>query len=92
MPVTRLSWPLVLFGVATLGVGIFFVASPHETLTVFVRIAGIFLLVDGLLAIVGSIFGRGEGRGLLALVGVFYLGVLPGGLLSIAADSVKSIF
>jgi NADH-quinone oxidoreductase subunit N len=29
---------------------------------------------------------------LLALVGVFYLGVLPGGLLSIAADSVKSIF
>jgi NADH-quinone oxidoreductase subunit N len=29
---------------------------------------------------------------LLALAGVFYLGVLPGGLLSIAADSVKSIF
>jgi len=69
-PVTRLWWPLVLFGIATLGVGIFFVASPHETLTVFVRIAGIFLLVDGVLAIFGSIFGRGEGRGLLALVGV----------------------
>ena len=29
---------------------------------------------------------------LLALVGVLYLGVLPGGLLSLAADSVKSIF
>jgi hypothetical protein len=29
---------------------------------------------------------------LIALAGVFYLGVLPGGLLSIAADSVKSIF
>jgi uncharacterized membrane protein HdeD (DUF308 family) len=69
-PITRLWWLPVLFGVATLGVGIFFVASPHETLTVFVRIAGIFLLVDGLLAICGSIFGRGEGRGMLALIGV----------------------
>ena len=29
---------------------------------------------------------------LLALVAVFYLGILPGGLLSIAHESVKSIF
>jgi hypothetical protein len=29
---------------------------------------------------------------LIALVAVFYLGVLPGRLLSIAADSVASIF
>ena len=36
--------------------------------------------------------GRGAGRHLLALVAVFYLGVLPGRLLSIAADSVASIF
>ena len=28
----------------------------------------------------------------IAMVAVFYLGVLPGGLLSIAADSVASIF
>ncbi len=47
-----------------------FVFSPHETLTVFARLGGIFLLVDGLLAIVGSVFGRGEGRALLALVGI----------------------
>jgi hypothetical protein len=32
-------------------------------------IAGIRLLVDGVLAIVASNFGRGDGRGLLALVG-----------------------
>jgi uncharacterized membrane protein HdeD (DUF308 family) len=69
-PVTRLWWLVMLFGVVTVGVGVFFVASPHETLTTFARIAGIFLLVDGLLAIFGSIFGRGEGRGLLALIGV----------------------
>jgi uncharacterized membrane protein HdeD (DUF308 family) len=66
----RLWWLLVAFGVATLGVGVFFVASPHETLSTFTAIAGIFLLVDGLLAIFVSISSQGEGRGLFAMVGV----------------------
>jgi uncharacterized membrane protein HdeD (DUF308 family) len=66
----------VLFGVLTLGVGVFFVVSPHETLSTFTVIAGIFLLVDGVLAILASIFSGGEGRGLLALIGV--LSVLAG--------------
>ena len=35
---------------------------------------------------------RGSSGMLLALVAVFYLGVLPGRLLSIAAESVTSIF
>ncbi len=69
-PVTRLWWLLMLFGVVTLGVGVFFVVSPHETLTTFARIAGIFLLVDGLLAIFSSVFGQGESRCLQALIGV----------------------
>ena len=69
-PVTSLWWLFVLFGVVTLGVGVFFVVSPHETLSTFTVIAGIFLLVDGVLAIFGSIFGKGDGRGLLALIGV----------------------
>jgi uncharacterized membrane protein HdeD (DUF308 family) len=69
-PVTSLWWLLVLFGVATFGVGVFFVVSPHETLSTFTVIAGIFLLVDGVLAIFGSLFGKGEGRGLLAVIGV----------------------
>ena len=69
-PVTSLWWLPALFGVVTLGVGVFFVVSPHETLSTFTVIAGIFLLFDGVLAIFGSIFGKGEGRGLLALIGV----------------------
>jgi uncharacterized membrane protein HdeD (DUF308 family) len=69
-PVTSLWWLPVLFGVVTFGVGAFFVVSPHETLSTFTVIAGIFLLVDGVLAIFGSIFGKGEGRSLLALIGV----------------------
>jgi uncharacterized membrane protein HdeD (DUF308 family) len=63
-----LWWLLVLFGVVAIGVGTFFVASSHETLSTFTVIAGIRLLV-GVLAIVASNFGRGDGRGLLALVG-----------------------
>ena len=69
-PVTSLWWLPVLFGVVTVGVGVFFVVSPHETLSTFTVIAGIFLLIDGVLAIFGSIFGKGDGRGLLALIGV----------------------
>jgi uncharacterized membrane protein HdeD (DUF308 family) len=66
----NLWWLVVLFGVAVLGVGVFFVAAPHETLSTFTVIAGILLLVDGVIAILASIFGRGEGRGLLATIGV----------------------
>ena len=69
-PITELWWLFVLFGVLTLGVGVFFVVSPHETLSTFTVIAGIFLLVDGVLAIFASIFSKGDGRGLLAIIGV----------------------
>jgi uncharacterized membrane protein HdeD (DUF308 family) len=69
-PVTSFWWLFVLFGVVTLGVGVFFVVSPHETLSTFTVIAGIFLLIDGVLAIFGSVFNKGDGRGLLALIGV----------------------
>jgi uncharacterized membrane protein HdeD (DUF308 family) len=43
--VTRLWWLVALFGVIVAGVGIFFVVSPHETLSTFTVIAGIFLLI-----------------------------------------------
>lgn len=69
-PPTNLSLLMMLFGLAAFGVGVFFVASPNETLSTFTAIAGIFLLFDGVFAIIGSIFGRGDSRGLLALVGV----------------------
>ncbi len=67
---TSLWWLFVLVGLVALGVGIFFIVDPHETLSTFTVIAGIFLLIEGALAIAGSIFGRGEGRGLLAVIGV----------------------
>ena len=66
----QLWWLVTLFGAAVFCVGVFFVVSPHETLSTFTVIAGIFLLVDGVLAIGTSIFAKGEGRGMLALIGV----------------------
>jgi len=71
-----LSWFLIVVGLLTLAVGVFFVASPHETLKVFTVIGGILLLVDGLLAIIGALVGESESRGLLAMVGV--LSVIAG--------------
>jgi uncharacterized membrane protein HdeD (DUF308 family) len=53
-----------------LGLGVFFIASPEHALSTISVIVGTFLLVDGVLAIIASIFGKGEGRGLIALVGV----------------------
>ena len=70
---TVLSWFLIVVGVLTLGVGVFFVASPDETLKVFTVLGGILLLVDGLLAIIGALVGVSESRGLLATVGVLSL-------------------
>ena len=65
-----LWWVISLVGLVALGVGLFLVFSPHETLKTFAVNIGIFLLVDGALAILGSIIGKGEGRGLLAIIGV----------------------
>jgi uncharacterized membrane protein HdeD (DUF308 family) len=70
------SWFLIVVGALTLAVGVFFVASPDETLKVFTVIGGILLLVDGLLAIIGALVGVSESRGVLALVGV--LSVIAG--------------
>ncbi|MFT4048420.1 MAG: DUF308 domain-containing protein [Solirubrobacterales bacterium] len=63
-------WIMLILGLISLAFGVFFVASPHETLSTFTVIAGIVLLVEGLLAVLASIFGKGEGRGLLATMGV----------------------
>lgn len=71
-----LWWLILLFGVVTFAVGVFFVVEPHETLKVFTVIAGIVLLVDGVLAVIGAIVGVSESRGLLATVGV--LGAIAG--------------
>jgi uncharacterized membrane protein HdeD (DUF308 family) len=68
-PATTL-WPLLAaFGAVVLALGIFFVVSPEHALSTISVIVGILLLIDGVLALIASVLGRGEGRGLIALVG-----------------------
>jgi len=66
----------VALGVVTLIVGIFLIADPHETLKTLTVIFGILLVLDGIIALLGAIFSRAEGRGLLAVVGI--LGLIAG--------------
>ena len=50
-PVTSYWWVFVLFGLVTLGVGVFVVVSPHETLSTFTVIAGVLSALAGLVLI-----------------------------------------
>ncbi|CAB4934405.1 unannotated protein [freshwater metagenome] len=67
-----LWWIFMLFGLLTLAAGIIIVAWPGISLVTLAVIAGIFLLVDGVFAVVSSITADkgAEGRGLLAIIGV----------------------
>lgn len=66
----HLWWLFVLFGVLTLGAGIVVLVWPDISLATLAVVVGIFLLVDGVFDVIGSITGEGEqGRGLLALLG-----------------------
>ena len=67
---------IAVFGAAVALAGVFLIVSPHETLSTLTVIVGVLLLVDGILAIGSSLAGHGEGRTLLALVGV--LGAIAG--------------
>ncbi len=67
---------LLVFGLLMFAAGVFLIADPHESLKVIMRIIGVVLLIDGVLALVGAAVGRVEGRGTLAIVGV--LGVIVG--------------
>ncbi len=64
------GWLAVVFGIVLVGVGIFLIVSPKEAISTITVIVGILLLLDGVIAICSSIFSDGEGRGLLAIVGI----------------------
>lgn len=76
---TRASWLSALLGLLSLVAGAILVAQPSHSLSALAVIFGIFLLCDGIVALVSS-FGRRDGTGALqAVIGV--LGVIAGILL-----------
>lgn len=67
--VRAVLYALLVYGLLMLALGIFLIASPHETLKVVTKVVGICLILDGVIALVAGAVGR-ESRGMLALVGI----------------------
>jgi uncharacterized membrane protein HdeD (DUF308 family) len=63
-------WIPIVMGLIALGVGVFFVVRNDSTLKTVTVILGIFLLVQAVVELLVAIFGKGEGRGVLALIAV----------------------
>ncbi len=72
-------WLALLIGLLAIVAGIIVILKPSNSLSTLAVIFGIFILVDGIVALVGSLSRAVESRGLLAVVGA--LSVIAGVLL-----------
>jgi uncharacterized membrane protein HdeD (DUF308 family) len=63
-------WLLVLVGLLSIVAGVIILFKPSDSLATLAVIAGIFLLVDGILELAHSFMHGTENRGLVALLGV----------------------
>lgn len=63
-------WLLLLVGVLSIAAGIIILIKPSDSLSTLAVIAGIFLLVDGILELAASLMRGTRNRGSLALLGV----------------------
>lgn len=71
-------WLLLLIGLVGVVAGVIILFKPSESLATLAVIAGIFLLLDGILELIDSVLRETPNRGLVALVGVLsaIIGVL----------------
>jgi len=72
----RAWWLLLVVGIASLAAGIILVFRPSNSLATLCVIAGIFVLIDGIVELIRSFGSSTENRGLAAIIGV--LGVVVG--------------
>lgn len=72
-------WLALLIGVVSVAAGVIVIAKPSNSLATLAVIVGIFILVDGVVALVGALSSETQNRGLLAVLGV--LSVIAGTLL-----------
>ncbi len=63
-------WLLLLVGLISIVAGVIILFKPGDSLATLAVIAGIFLLVDGILELADSFMRSTENRGLVALLGV----------------------
>jgi uncharacterized membrane protein HdeD (DUF308 family) len=62
-------WLVLLVGVLSLIAGIVIIFKPGDSLSTLAVIAGIFLLIDGILELAASLMHRTQSRGMVALLG-----------------------
>jgi uncharacterized membrane protein HdeD (DUF308 family) len=67
---SRAWWLLLVIGLMCAVAGVIVLVQPDISLATLAVIAGIFLLVDGVYDVILAIAEGGDGRGMLALVGV----------------------
>ena len=63
-------WLLLLVGVISIAAGVTILVKPGDSLATLAVIAGIFLLVDGILELTAALLFGTQSRGMVALLGV----------------------
>jgi len=63
-------WLLVLVGVLSVVAGVIILFKPSDSLATLAVIAGIFVLIDGIMELIASFSRQTQNRGLVALLGV----------------------
>ena len=63
-------WLFALIGVLSLVAGVVVLIKPGDSLSTLAVIAGIFLLLDGIIELVASLLHGTQNRGLVAIIGV----------------------
>jgi uncharacterized membrane protein HdeD (DUF308 family) len=69
----RLWWVAVVLGVLSIVAGAIVLAKPSNSLRVLAVVAGIFILLDGVVQLVTAFSGDRANRGLLGLIGTLNL-------------------
>ena len=67
---SRIWWLFAIVGAASLIAGVILVLKPSDSLKTLAVIFGIFLLIDGIAALIQSVLNRVESRALSAIIGV----------------------
>lgn len=75
----RLWWLTLVVGVLSIAAGIIVLLKPSESLATIAVIVGIFVAIDGVIALVAALRGTATSRGLSALAGA--LGLIVGAFL-----------
>lgn len=70
LELARAWWLILITGILCIAAGIIVLAAPDISLATLAVVAGVFLLIDGIVDVLGSLSKQAEHRGVLALLGI----------------------